>query len=77
MLAWIPESLLNEKGTTEWEKFIKIEEHSVLDDEDDGALTELKSSSLANAVQMLCSSTCPSSARSPMPSLFRSRLFIR
>lgn len=36
MLAWIPENLLNEKGSTEWDKFVKIEEHAVLDDEDDG-----------------------------------------
>ncbi|KAJ7582778.1 rab-GTPase-TBC domain-containing protein [Mycena floridula] len=35
LLAWIPESLLNEKGTTEWDKFVKIEEKNVLDDEDD------------------------------------------
>ncbi|KZP20758.1 RabGAP/TBC [Athelia psychrophila] len=36
LLAWIPENLLNEKGSTEWDKFVKIEEHAVLDDEDDG-----------------------------------------
>jgi len=36
LLAWIPESLLNEKGSTEWDKFVKIEERVVLDDEDEG-----------------------------------------
>jgi hypothetical protein len=36
LLAWIPEGLLNEKGSTEWDKFVKIEERAVLDDEDDG-----------------------------------------
>jgi TBC1 domain family member 15 len=36
LLAWIPESLLNEKGSTEWDKFVKIEERAVLDDEDEG-----------------------------------------
>ncbi|KAG5221672.1 GTPase activating protein [Salix suchowensis] len=36
-LAWIPESLLNEKGVDEWKKFTKIEESSTLDEEDDGA----------------------------------------
>lgn len=36
LLAWIPESLLNEKGPTEWDKFVKIEERAVLDDEDEG-----------------------------------------
>ncbi|KAL5532677.1 GYP7 [Sanghuangporus sanghuang] len=35
LLAWIPESLLNEKGKEEWEKFIRIEERAGLDDEDD------------------------------------------
>ncbi|KAF4579072.1 GTPase activating protein [Pleurotus pulmonarius] len=34
-LAWIPESLLNEKGDDEWKKFTKIEESSTLDEEDD------------------------------------------
>jgi hypothetical protein len=36
LLAWIPETLLNEKGKTEWEKFTKVEEHPGLDDEDEG-----------------------------------------
>ncbi|KAF7970005.1 hypothetical protein HWV62_25366 [Athelia sp. TMB] len=35
LLAWIPENLLNEKGSSEWDKFAKIEERAVLDDEDD------------------------------------------
>jgi hypothetical protein len=37
LLAWIPESLLHEKGTAEWDKFVKIEERVVVDDEDSGA----------------------------------------
>jgi hypothetical protein len=37
LLAWIPETLLNEKGSTEWDKFAKVEENSVLDEEDEGA----------------------------------------
>lgn len=36
LLAWIPESLLNEKGKEEWEKFVRMEERTGLDDEDDG-----------------------------------------
>jgi hypothetical protein len=36
LLAWIPESLLNEKGSSEWDKFAKIEEHAVMDEEDEG-----------------------------------------
>jgi TBC1 domain family member 15 len=36
LLAWIPESLLHERGTTEWDKFIKIEEKAILDEEDEG-----------------------------------------
>ncbi|KAG6889299.1 hypothetical protein C0995_001955 [Termitomyces sp. Mi166 len=35
LLAWIPETLLNERGTTEWDKFVKIEEKVVWDDKDD------------------------------------------
>lgn len=38
LLAWIPESLLNEKGTEEWGKFVRIEERSGVGDEDDGEL---------------------------------------
>ncbi len=41
LLAWIPESLLNEKGKSEWDKFTKIEEHAVSDDEDEGTLWQL------------------------------------
>ncbi|KAJ3509217.1 hypothetical protein NMY22_g16369 [Coprinellus aureogranulatus] len=33
LLAWIPESLLNEKGTDEWDKFVKIEERSISQNE--------------------------------------------
>ena len=29
--------MLNEKGKDEWEKFVRMEERSGLDDEDDGA----------------------------------------
>lgn len=36
LLAWIPETLLNEKGQGEWDKFVKIEERPILDTEDDG-----------------------------------------
>ena len=36
LVAWLPESLLNEKGQNEWEKFVKIEERTVMDEEDDG-----------------------------------------
>ncbi|EIN07434.1 RabGAP/TBC [Punctularia strigosozonata HHB-11173 SS5] len=38
LLAWIPESLLNEKGKSEWDKFVKIEEKASLDDEEDDAV---------------------------------------
>ncbi len=34
LLAWLPETLLNEKGQTEWDKFVKIEERTTLDEED-------------------------------------------
>lgn len=36
LLAWIPETLLDEKGQSEWDKFMKIEEHAVTDDEEEG-----------------------------------------
>ncbi|XP_006458178.1 hypothetical protein AGABI2DRAFT_183265 [Agaricus bisporus var. bisporus H97] len=35
LLAWIPETLLNEKGSSEWDKFVKIEESPSQDSEDD------------------------------------------
>ncbi|KAF8902082.1 rab-GTPase-TBC domain-containing protein [Gymnopilus junonius] len=35
LLAWIPESLLHERGTTEWDKFVKVEEYSTFSDEDE------------------------------------------
>ena len=37
LLAWIPETLLNEKRQSEWDKFVKIEEHAVSNNEDEGA----------------------------------------
>lgn len=36
LLAWIPESLLNERGKEEWEKFVRIEERTGSDVEDEG-----------------------------------------
>ncbi|KIJ69240.1 hypothetical protein HYDPIDRAFT_105840 [Hydnomerulius pinastri MD-312] len=38
LLAWIPESLLHEKGTDEWDKFVKIEERPIYDEEDEDAV---------------------------------------
>ncbi len=38
LLAWIPETLLHERGSNEWDKFVKIEEKAPIDDEDDGEL---------------------------------------
>lgn len=41
LLAWIPESLLNEKGSQEWDKFIKMEEHAIttaFNEDEDGSL---------------------------------------
>ncbi|KAG6818165.1 hypothetical protein H0H87_000070 [Tephrocybe sp. NHM501043] len=35
LLAWIPETLLNERGVTEWDKFVKIEEKVAWDEQDD------------------------------------------
>lgn len=35
-MAWIPERLLNERGKSEWDKFVKIEERNLVDDEDEG-----------------------------------------
>ncbi|PBK78088.1 RabGAP/TBC [Armillaria solidipes] len=35
LLAWIPETLLHERGSDEWDKFVKIEEKAPIDDEDD------------------------------------------
>ncbi|KAG9318717.1 hypothetical protein JVU11DRAFT_815 [Chiua virens] len=38
LLAWIPETLLNEKGTEEWDKFVKIEERAIEDEEEEDAV---------------------------------------
>ncbi|KAF8163248.1 rab-GTPase-TBC domain-containing protein [Crassisporium funariophilum] len=35
LLAWIPESLLNERGSSEWDKFVKVEEQAAFSEEDD------------------------------------------
>ena len=36
LLAWIPESLLTEKGREEWDKFLRTEERPLVGDEDEG-----------------------------------------
>jgi hypothetical protein len=36
LLAWIPDSLLNSRGEAEYEKWTKVEEHAVVDEEDEG-----------------------------------------
>lgn len=36
LLSWIPETLLNEKGPGEWDKFVHTEEKSFFQDEDEG-----------------------------------------
>ncbi|KAI0670330.1 RabGAP/TBC [Trametes maxima] len=38
LLAWIPENLLNEKGPTEWDKFVRVEEHAFTNDEEEDAV---------------------------------------
>lgn len=43
LLAWLPETLLNEKGQTEWDKFVKIEERTAVDEEDTGRFLRLTS----------------------------------
>ncbi|KIY50870.1 GTPase-activating protein gyp7 [Fistulina hepatica ATCC 64428] len=35
LLAWIPETLLNDKGTAEWDKFVRIEAQAAFDEEDE------------------------------------------
>jgi hypothetical protein len=46
LLAWIPESLLTEKGKEEWDKFLKTEERP---DEDEGMSYRLLLSMFLNA----------------------------
>lgn len=42
LLAWIPETLLSEKGEGEWDKFLRMEDRPVLDESDDeGAASSL------------------------------------
>jgi hypothetical protein len=54
LLAWIPEGLLNEKGSAEWDKFVKIEERAMLDDEDEGAPNMLSSKRLGLIQDFRC-----------------------
>jgi hypothetical protein len=35
-MAWIPESLLTEKGQEEWDKFLRTEERPPVGDEEEG-----------------------------------------
>ncbi|TFY72367.1 hypothetical protein EVG20_g605 [Dentipellis fragilis] len=45
LLAWIPETLLNEKGQDERDKFVRTEERSALEDEEeDGVLIDMPTS---------------------------------
>jgi hypothetical protein len=63
LLAWIPEALLNEKGSTEWDKFVKIEENAVVDENDEGAPPASQSSISCNhCVLDRCSSNRPAYA---------------
>ena len=39
---------MNEKGQSEWDKFVKIEEHAVQDDEEEGAFTDIRLSSYSH-----------------------------
>lgn len=47
LLAWIPETLLNEKGPSEWDKFVHIEEKTFFDEreeEEDAVLIDMPTS---------------------------------
>jgi len=50
LLAWIPESLLTEKGQDEWNKFLKTEERPLAGDEDEGMSPVATYSSLLNSL---------------------------
>ncbi|GJE86905.1 TBC domain-containing protein [Phanerochaete sordida] len=41
LLAWLPETLLNEKGQTEWDKFIRTEERMTVEEEEDAVLIDM------------------------------------
>ena len=72
LLAWIPETLLNEKGQSEWDKFVKIEEHAVTNDEDEGMQCHAPCSSrvLTSGLQTPFSSTFLSNAPNHMLSQY-------
>ncbi|EKM55590.1 uncharacterized protein PHACADRAFT_173743 [Phanerochaete carnosa HHB-10118-sp] len=38
LLAWLPETLLNEKGQTEWDKFVRTEERMTIHEEEEDAV---------------------------------------
>lgn len=55
LLAWIPETLLNEKGSSEWDKFVKVEEQpNTPEEDDDGASWLLDIKSLNTTYSWAC-----------------------
>ncbi|KAF9792136.1 GTPase-activating protein gyp7 [Thelephora terrestris] len=44
LLAWIPESLLDEKGRSEWDKFVSVEGKAPYDEEEDAVLIDMPTS---------------------------------
>lgn len=74
LLAWIPETLLNEKGPNEWDKFVHIEEKTFFDqqDEEEGPCTSISSTYNDHnpPLKMPFSLTCQRLVRKPTLSLF-------
>jgi hypothetical protein len=76
LLAWIPETLLNEKGASEWDKFVKVEEQSV-SEEDDGMATPISSLTRTKIrVQILFSLISLVKGQSPTHSPYLSHPYI-
>ena len=73
LLAWIPESLLTEKGQEEGDKFLKTEERPLVRDEDKGLphlLFILVAGFNHSPTQTACWLACQRRGQSRIPSLF-------
>jgi hypothetical protein len=66
LLAWIPETLLNEKGASEWDKFVKVEEKSVSEEDDGMPYSYIFPTRTDITTQILFSLIFPFNVRSPM-----------
>ena len=76
LLAWIPESLLNERGASEWDKFVKVEEQSVLEEDDGMCYSYILPTRTHTTAQISFSLISPVNVRNPTHFLCLSHPYI-